>query len=88
MIHQVIWSIYSVKCLVHVANLGTGIFIDGVSHSCECPVLIKATARPPVNWIEMDEYFVSQYQAKGWGLREWYQYPSQLPETISGIAAR
>ena len=55
MIHQVVWIVYSVESLVHVADLGAGIFVDGISHSSKCPVLIETAARPPVDWVKMNK---------------------------------
>lgn len=86
MIHQIVWSVYPVERLVHVADLGAGIFVDGISHPGKCPVLIETAAWAPIDWVEMDKDLIRQHQAKVGCLREWYQHPGQLPETITGIA--
>ena len=64
MIHQV--SSSPDKIVVHIANFGCNIFIDGIADSRKESIVIDASSSAPVIRVEADKNLILNDEAEAW----------------------
>lgn len=83
MIHQV--SSPPDNIMVHIADFGCDIFIDGIADSGKEPIVIHTSSRNPIVSVEGDENLILNYVAEAWRKSQRYREFKQLPVTHADI---